>query len=199
MAKVNHEDIIHAAIELFNQNGYHATSMRDIARAIDIKKPSLYHHFDSKEAILRTILEAGMNQLLEELEAIVASEGNCEDKLTEAVRAHARIIAQNPKGAAVFMREDRGLGEAYLADYVERRDRIEALYRMMVQDCIGQGVFRPTDISITVQAMLGMVNWMTRWYRPEGRLSADEIAQIFSDLLLDGLRNPGEGSDPAGS
>lgn len=190
MAKVNHDDIIDAAIELFNQNGYHATSMRDIARAIDIKKPSLYHHFESKEAILRTILEAGMNQLLEELEAIVASSGGCEEKLHEAVRAHARIIAQNPKGAAVFMREDRGLGEAYLEDYVARRDRVEALYRLMLQDCITEDVFRPTDVAITVQAMLGMVNWMTRWYRPEGRLSADEIAKIFSDLLLEGLRNP---------
>ncbi len=81
MAKVNQDDILSAAIRLFNQSGYHATSMSDIARAVNIKKPSLYHHFESKEAILLAILETGMERLIDDLESIAASDAGCEAKL----------------------------------------------------------------------------------------------------------------------
>src|SRR5690349_10388089 len=110
MAKVSREEIIEAAIRLFNQNGYHATSMQDIARSVCIKKPSLYHHFDSKEAILLTILDTGMEWLINEVDTISASESDCVTKLRGIIHAHAEMIANNPEGAAVFLREDRGLG-----------------------------------------------------------------------------------------
>lgn len=188
MAKVTREEIIEAAVRLFNENGYHATSMRDIARTVDIKKPSLYHHFDSKEDILLAILKTGMDHLIAEIEEIAESDRGCEDKLRAAIHSHATLIASNPEGAAVFLREDRGLGDEYLDSYVDRRDHFEALFRQIVQECIDAGVFRATDVAIAVHGLLGMVNWMTRWYRPEGRLSASNIADIFADLFLDGLR-----------
>lgn len=190
MGNITRTDIIDAAIHLFNQNGYHATSMRDIAQAVDLKKPSLYHHFDSKEAILLAILETGMDQFIAEMEAIAAADGGCEAKLVAAVEAHARLIADNPEGAAVFLHEDRGLGAEYLAEYVAKRDRVEQLFRAIVRQGIDEGVFHETDVAITTHALLGAVNWMTRWYRRGGRLSADEIAAVFCDLFLRGLAQP---------
>jgi AcrR family transcriptional regulator len=187
MAKVNRDEILEAAIHLFNQSGYHATSMQDIARAVCIKKPSLYHHFDSKEAILLTILNIGMEQLTAEVNAVAASDMPIADKLRAAIRAHALMIAGNLEGAAVFLREDRGLGDSYLAEYVSRRDDFERVLRQIVQQGVDEGVFRETDTAISVQALLGMVNWMTRWYRPEGRLTAQSIADQFADLFLGGL------------
>ena len=187
MAKVNREEIIEAAVHLFNQNGYHATSMRDIARTVNIKKPSLYHYFDSKEGILLAIFEMGMDQLISQLEAIVASDDDCLTKLRAAIHTHASAIADNPEGASVFLREDRGLGEEYLEEYLAKRDHFERLLRAIVQECTDKGFFREADVAISVQALLGMVNWMTRWYRPEGRLSSLEIADLFVDLFLNGL------------
>lgn len=187
MAKINRSDIIDAAINLFNQNGYHATSMQDIAHAVAIKKPSLYHHFESKEHILLLILETGMDQLIGEMENILGSDINCGLKLRKAIYAHARIIANNPAGAAVFLREDRGLGDDYMEIYLTKRDHFERLLRAIIQEGIDGGMFHETDVAITAHALLGMVNWMTRWYRPEGRLSAEEIAEIFTDLVFKGL------------
>jgi TetR/AcrR family transcriptional regulator, cholesterol catabolism regulator len=187
MAKVSREEIIEAAIHLFNQNGYHATSMQDIAKAVCIKKPSLYHHFDSKEAILLTILDTGMEWLINEVDSIANSDTDCLAKLRAAVHAHATMIARNPEGAAVFLREDRGLGDSYLVQYVSRRDHFERVVRNIVQQGIDEGVFRKTDTAISVNALLGTVNWMTRWYRSDGRLSPDEIADQFADLFLFGL------------
>lgn len=195
MAKVNSDGIVQAAVLLFNRNGYHATSMDDIAQAVSIKKPSLYHHFGSKEEILLAILETGMEQLIQEVHAIVESELNPVEKLRAAIRVHATVIASNPQGAAVFLREDRGLGEDYLDRYLSMRDQFEKLFRSIIAEGIQEGVFRPTDVSIAVHAVLGMVNWMTRWYRQQGRLSADQVADIFVDLFMNGLVDPDQGID----
>lgn len=190
MSKVSRDAIIDAAIQLFNQNGYHATSMRDIAREVDIQKPSLYHHFGGKEDILLAILDAGMEQFARDMEAIAAAEEDCAAKLRAAIHAHARLIAGNPDAAAVFLREDRGLGDSYLQHYVARRDQVEQFFRAIVQQGIQEGVFRDADVTIVTHALLGMVNWMTRWYRPEGRLDAGQIADIFFDLVLHGIDAP---------
>jgi AcrR family transcriptional regulator len=187
MAKINREVIVEAAVRLFNEHGYHATSMQDVAQAVAIKKPSLYHHFTSKEAILLTILEGGMDRLISDLEAIIATNQSGADKLRAAIRAHANRIAANPQAAAVFLREDRGLGDGYMAHYIEKRDHFENLFRRIVQQAVDDGEFRAVDVPIAVQALLGMVNWMTRWYRADGRLSADEIADSFAALFLDGV------------
>jgi AcrR family transcriptional regulator len=194
MSKVTREEILEAAICLFNQNGYHATSMQDIARAVAIKKPSLYHHFDSKEAILLAILESGVTYLIEDIDAVVRSGLDSASKLRAAVRAHAQLLATHPGAAAIFLREDRGLGEDYMQEYVAKRDRVEHLLRAIIEQGIAAGDFRPTDVPITAHALLGMVNWMTRWYRPEGRLSAAQIADLFTDLFLEGLRRPPDGA-----
>lgn len=186
MAKISREDIIQAAIYLFNQNGYHATSMQDVAEAVAIKKPSLYHHFTSKEAILLAILESGMDRLIREIEAISETQQSSANKLRAAIRAHANIIAANPDAAAVFLREDRGLGDGYMAHYLARRDQFEHLFRGIVQEAVNNGEFHAVDVPVAVQALLGMVNWMTRWYRADGRLTADEIAESFASLFLFG-------------
>ena len=186
MAKISRAAIVEAAIRLFNQNGYHATSMQDVANAVAIKKPSLYHHFPSKEAILLTILDAGMDRLIAELEAITATDRSGSEKVSAAIHAHATMIAGNPEAAAVFMREDRGLGDGYMTHYLAKRDHFERLLRDIVQQAVDSGEFRPMDVPIAVQSLLGTINWMTRWYRTNGRLTADQIADSFADLFLNG-------------
>ncbi|MGF1506234.1 MAG: TetR/AcrR family transcriptional regulator, partial [Anaerolineae bacterium] len=147
------EAIIDAAVLLFNEKGYHATSMRAIAEQVEIEKPSLYHHFNSKEDILLAILEIGMTHLIKELERIVALEIDPISKLRRAIGAHARIIAENPQGAAVFLREDRGLSDSYLREYVLKRDHFESLFRKILIQGIEEGCFRAVDVTIAVQAV----------------------------------------------
>ncbi len=190
MSKVTRQEIVEAAIQLFSRNGYHATSMQDVAQALAIQKPSLYHHFESKEAILLAILENGMERLTHQLEEIAASDQDCVTKLRAAIQAQADAIASNPPRAAVFLREDRGLGDDYLAQYLAKSDRVQHFFRVIIQQGIDAGVFRKADVGITASALLGAVNWMTRWYRPAGRLSAPQIADLFADLFLEGLVTP---------
>jgi AcrR family transcriptional regulator len=186
VTKVSREHIIDAAIILFREHGYHGTSMRDIARAVGIKKASLYHHFESKQELLLTILDTGLERLIAPLEEILAAKMPPEAKLRAAIHHHASLIANYPGAAALFLYEDRALDEAYRARYVARRDEFESLFRQILQEGVHSGSFRQTDLAMSTQALLGMVNWMTRWYRPQGRLSVEEIADSFADLFLCG-------------
>lgn len=186
MTKVTRDDIIEAAIALFREHGYHGTSMRDIARAVGIKKASLYHHFEGKQELLLTILDTGLERLITPLEEILAAEMSPEAKLRAAVHHHASLIANYPGAAALFLYEDRALEEPLRARYVARRDAFEGFFRQILQEGMQDGTFRNGDVAMSTQALLGMVNWMTRWYRPEGRLSVEEIAETFADLFLCG-------------
>jgi len=190
MANARRELILKAAVHLFNENGYHATSMHDVAEAASIKKPSVYHHFSSKEAILVAILEGSMDRLILKLKVIAESDSEPLTKLRDAIQAHALAIAENPESAAVFLREDRGLGDQYLTQYITKRDQFEEFFRQIVREGISAGMFRDLDVVITVKAILGMTNWLTRWYRQDGRLNAAEIANLFSNLLIVGLQRP---------
>lgn len=190
MSKVRRADIIDAAITLFREHGYHGTSMRDIARAVGIRKASLYHHFEGKQEILLTILDMGLEQLIAPLEDILAAQMSSEAKLRAAMLHHAQLIASHPGTAEFFLYEDRALDEAYRARYVARRDEFERIFRQILQEGVQSGDFRATDVAMSTQALLGMVNWMTRWYRQEGRLSVEEIVETFADLFLCGQLAP---------
>lgn len=188
MPRISRDAVIEAAAQLFSRNGFHATSMEDIARALTIKKPSLYHYFSGKEEILLAILETGMTRLISDLENIVATnEMTCCDKLRAAITTHAIAIATNPEGASIFLREDRGLGESYLRQYISWRDQFESLFRRILYQGVSSGEFRPIDVPVAVQALLGSINWMTRWYRADGRMGAAEIAEAFANIFLTGL------------
>ena len=186
MSKVTRDIIVEAAVELFAKTGYKGTSMRDIARAVGIRKASLYHHFESKQEILLTILDMGLERLIAPLEEVVASETSAEAKLRAAIQHHATLIATNPGVATLFFYEDYALDDGLRDHYVRRRDEFEAIFRRILQEGMDAGVFRRSDVSISAHALLGMVNWSTRWYRPQGRLSIEEIAQSFADLFLFG-------------
>ena len=186
MSKVNRDEIIDAAIALFYEQGYAGTSMRDIAGAVGIRKPSLYHYFVGKQDLLLTILDIGLEKLIVPLEDILNAEGAPEEKLREAIHHHASLIAENPGVATLFLYEDHALDEEHRAHYVARRDAFEGVFRDILREGMETGVFRNTSVSISVQALLGMVNWMTRWYKPEGALSVAEIADVFADLFLGG-------------
>ena len=137
----------------------------------------------------------GLERLIAPLEDILAAQMSPEAKLRAAMLHHAQLIASHPGTAEFFLYEDRALDEAYRAQYVARRDEFELIFRRILQEGVQTGHFRETDIAMSTQALLGMVNWMTRWYRQEGRLSVEEIVETFADLFLCGQLVPSEQSD----
>ncbi len=192
MAVDRKEQIYSTARSLFSERGYHATTVRDIARELNMQGGSLYAHIESKEDVLWELVNRAAEQFLGAVEPIVQSDTPPTDKLREMVRAHVSVVADNLGDAAVFLHEWRFLGEGRRAEIAGLRDRYESLYRHVIEEGIASGEFAPADPKMAAMLVLSAVNWMPQWYKPSGSLTPVEIADKFSELVLGGL---GRGSD----
>jgi AcrR family transcriptional regulator len=177
------------ASDLFRERGYAATSVRDIARALSIQGPSLYAHVTSKEDVLWAIVdraagrfEAGADAAEQRAGAI--RPGDPVEAIEQLVRAHIRVVTDDVGEASVFVHEWRSLGPERRAAVLARRDAYESRYRRHIADGIGTGVFAMTDPAIAATVILTALNGVASWYDPEGRLSADRIADHLVDLTL---------------
>jgi AcrR family transcriptional regulator len=177
------------ASELFRANGYAATSVRDIAKALDIQAASMYAHVASKEDVLWSIVN-GAATAFEEAAAAASTEdatGDPVDRLAALVEAHVEVITADPERSSVFVSEWRHLSGGRRADIAARRDAYEARFREAIADGIAIGAFHPTDPALAATFLLTALNGIAGWYRPDGRLSADRIADHYVDLALRAL------------
>ena len=181
------EDILEAAAQVFRQKGYHGASMEDIAKAVNLQKPSLYHHVSSKQEILLALLNRALELLLERISAISSQDITADEKLKEMIRAYLRILAENTDLSAVLLFEHRSLERKQHARHVPNRDRFEALWRDVLEEGVAAKLFVCDDPALAARAILGILNWTITWYHPDGPLEIEEIADRYSNLLLNGL------------
>ena len=181
------EDILEAAAQVFRQKGFHGTSMQDIAKAVNLQKPSLYHHVSSKQEILLALLDRALEILLERISVISSQDIPADKKLREMIRAYLEILAENMDLAAVLLFEHRSLERKQHARHVPNRDKFESLWRDVLKEGVSAQRFVCEDPALTTRAILGILNWTITWYRPDGALEIDQIADQYSDLLLNGL------------
>jgi AcrR family transcriptional regulator len=185
---MHRSDIIQAAAQIFRQKGYHAASMQDIADAVQLQKASLYHHVEGKQDILLAILDHALDLLIDDMQAVVDSDLPPEEKLARAMRVYVDRLTADADLAAVLLLEHRSLEPGLRAQHVARRDRYEALWRQIIRQGVESGAFRPVDEAVAAFALLGVQNWMITWFKDGGRFTAQELADQFAHLLLNGLR-----------
>ena len=188
-ARDRSEEVYAAALRLFREKGYHATSMQDIAAAVGLYKGSLYHYIDGKEELLAKVFERGMGALLAEVERIAADTRLAPSvQLRQVVEAHVAAVATNLDALTVYLHEWRALAGDSLVNVRGQRERYTHLVAEIVARGVAAGEFRVPDVRIATLGLLGMCNWLCQWYSPNGRLSAREIGARFADMMLDGLR-----------
>jgi AcrR family transcriptional regulator len=181
------EGILEAAARIFGEKGYHATSMSDIADAVNLQKASLYYHFDSKQEILVALLDHALDLINNNLEIVLAQPLTPDEKLRQAMVSYLETIAENQNLSAVLLLELRSLDPELKARHATRREKFERLWRKLITEGKQAGVFSSVDPSLTGRAILGVMNWTVTWYRKDGPRSATEIANLFADLILNGL------------
>lgn len=185
------EQIFAEAVRIFRQKGYHATSMRNIADAVGLQKGSLYHYLPSKQTLLFRIFERSSGALTQQLEAIIASPASPPDKLRRAIESHLVALCDQLDTYTVYLSERRALSQRYHAKVRAEGEKHAHLIEQILQEGIARKEFRAQDTKMAALAILGMCNWLYQWYSPDGRLTPQQIAEIFSDIVLDGLaRHP---------
>jgi AcrR family transcriptional regulator len=182
-------EIDDVASELFHANGYAATSVRDIARALDIQGASLYAHVASKEDVLFSIVDRAASAFERAADAASGETKTADplERLAALVEAHVDVVTSDPQRASVFVTEWRHLSPERRAGIADRRDAYERRFRDVIIDGIAVGAFRASDTNLAATFILTALNGIAIWYRPDGRLSADRVADHYVDLALRSL------------
>jgi len=174
--------ILSAALDAFNEHGYHGTTVRDIAKRVGVTVPALYYHHENKEAILFALLDAALGHLTELCEAAVRDAGdNPADQFLNLVEAIVLYMASSTKLAGLDA-EIRSLSPANRAAYSKRRRPIEDMLIDTVEAGERAGLFDVTSAKDTARALLGMFQAIATWYRRGGPLSPQVLAHRYVDI-----------------
>ncbi|QIX53610.1 TetR family transcriptional regulator [Rhodococcus sp. DMU1] len=184
--------VIEAATRLFATRGYLETNTREIAEAAGVTKSGLFYHIGSKEDLLYALNLQFCLARLDDLRQVQASQGLGDpgSHFRRLVINHSRIMEKESASVRISLDQHRYLTE-------DNRARIDALHRQyvdgferVIRDGIDAGVFKRVHPHVTALTLLGMLNWMSRWYRSSGRLTANQVGAVFADLFLQGLAEP---------
>lgn len=187
MVETRRKQIESAASVLFRERGYPGTSVRDIARTVEIQGGSLYAHVASKEDLLWSIVERAANRFDAALDGAENPGNSAATRLRDLARAHVSVVTEDLGNAASFLHEWRFLSATRRDDVLERRREYERRFRRVIEDGIASGEFRDVDAKLATTWLLSSLNGIAGWYRPDGRRSQTEIANAFADLILSGL------------
>ena len=178
------DQLLETATLLFKEKGYHNTSMQDLADALGMQKGSLYYYIESKEDLLREVLEQATSILGAQIDEVYAADLTAAEKLRIALENHGRAIMDHLNLVTVYLQEYRSLPPERLKEVMTRRENYEQCLMQILQDGIASGEFRPVDVKMTVFGFLGMLNWTHQWFSPDGELTSEQIAAILADLSM---------------
>jgi AcrR family transcriptional regulator len=178
-----------AASSLFRERGYSGTSVRDIARAVDIQGASLYAHVTSKQEVLWSIVEHMAARFEAAADAVEEADPGALAFgrgvfLIALVRAHVGVLTDDIERASVFVNEWRALQGDRREEIVRRRDDYERRFASTIADGIHTGAFEAEDPGLAAKYILTALNGLVTWYRRGGGLSARTIADLYADLSL---------------
>jgi AcrR family transcriptional regulator len=180
-------EILQAAAAAFRRRGYHGASVEEIARALRMTKGSLYYYFKNKQEILYFCHDYSLDILLDLLSRVEAEGRAPDQRLRQLVVAFVHMIIDELKGTALTM-DLQALPPGLLRKVIAKRDRFDRGVRRIIREGMDAGIFAPGDPKLLAFAILGAVNWITRWFDPRGAATSQEIGEAFADYLLAGLR-----------
>jgi TetR/AcrR family transcriptional regulator len=180
-------EILKSAAAAFRRSGYHGASVDEIASALDMTKGNLYYYFQNKEEILFACHDYSLDELLALMDQVRAESTPPDDKLRKLILAFVHMMLDELQGTALTL-DLHALSPTLMKRVIVKRDRFDQGLREIIQQGMDTGLFRPGDPKMIGFAIMGAVNWITRWFNPAGPLSSQDIGQRFADYLVDGLR-----------
>ena len=178
-------EILHAALRAFRDKGYHATTLDDIALHLGVRKTALYHYFPDKQTILHEChreASAELARILREARALETAR----EQLTHVIREHVRVMTETLEGSPLAF-EVTAFSPDRQRELMAARDTYERGVRRIIERGIRDREFRKVDSKVAVFVILGAINWIARWYRPEGALHAAELGEQYAEHLVRGM------------
>ena len=183
------DSLLAVAVAVFNERGFEATSMDELAARLGVTKSAIYHHVPRKDELLRLALDRALDQLFAVTLEPEARDGRAIDRLEHVIRGSVGVLAAELPFVTLLLRV-RGNSDVELAA-LDRRRRFDRIITDLVRAAAAEGTVR-SDVppSVAARLLFGTVNSLTEWYRPDGRLSPAELADAVVATAFSGLRTP---------
>ena len=180
------ETVLRAAIDLFNEKGYDATSVGDLAAHLGLTKSAIYHHVPSRESLLQAALDEALDALSEAIERVAAETPAGRDRLRAAVEDSVRVLVDHLPAVTLLLRV-RGNGEVERAALARRRALDDRLAGMVAEAAAAGDLRDDVPPELISRLLFGLVNSLVEWYRPGGTVDRDVLARVVSSIAFDGL------------
>ena len=181
------DQIIKAATRIFSEKTYHGTTLKDIADAVGMLKGSLYYYITSKEKLLAGIILEAVHTLNEDLVRVENANLTPVERLRQIVREHVKFNAIYREAGTLFLTEKNVISSLEMGELIEIFGRRDKLIARTLNQAVEMGLYRPVDVRITSLAIVGLCNSVLFWIRPIGRLTYEDIADFFFELIDHGL------------
>ena len=184
--ELKRQAVLRAAAALFNEKGFHATSLDDVAERLYVTKPTLYRYVKNKDEILFECVRLGIETLRAAVEKVGSSGGTALEKLVAAIRQYATIVTMDFGMCVIRVGED-ALPPESRRKLRRLKRQIDHEFRGLIAQGVAEGSLAPCDPKMAAFVLGGALSWIGRWYRPDGPYSADQIAEHCTTILLKGL------------
>lgn len=178
--------VLRAAVRMFNERGFNATLLDDVAASLGISKPTIYHYLGNKEQVLLECVALGLEQFLAAADQARRMSGSGLDRLRHFLRAYAQVNMDD-FGRCVIRTGPEALSPEGAQSLRERKRRIDAAMRSFIEEGMADGSIARSDPKILAFTLAGALNWPARWHVASGELSAQAIAHQMVDILTLGL------------
>lgn len=187
--EIKREAVLRTAAQLFNEKGFHAVSLDEVAERLNVTKPTLYYYVKSKDEILAECVRSGLELMQEAIARSDKAGGTAIDKLVAAMRKYAEIVTMDFGKCLIRVGEDP-LPPESRREVRRLKAEIDREFRHLIEQGIAEGSLRDVDPKLAAFTLAGALSWIGRWYRADGPLTPDQIADQCIGVLMGGLAVP---------
>jgi AcrR family transcriptional regulator len=182
------QDILRTAARLFQQQGYDATSMNDVAAALKLSKGGLYHHFQSKDEILFNLMNHALDVTRDRVIDAVQDIADPEERLRTVIRRHIEVVMSvRDREITVMLHENHPLPPAMRRRInARKKDYVHFMENLIAEVQRERGSKANVSARASAFALLGMINWIYQWYRPEGALQEETLVRVYTEIFFAG-------------
>ena len=191
-------EIYRTAAQIILRKGYDATSVNDIANALGMTKAGLYHYINGKKELLFDIMNFGLDELDEEVVTPAKSILDTSDRLRFIIANNARLVTRGQGAITILVDEITALTPAQNRKITRRKRAYFVSLRNTLNQLKAEGKLQDVDTTAATFSLLGMINWLSRWYRQDGSLSEEAAAEQIVKIALNGLMRPEVGATRRG-
>ena len=178
--------VLRAAVQMFNERGFHATSLDDVAASLGISKPTIYHYLGNKDQVLLECVSIGLQQLLEAAATARVQSGNGADRLKTFLRRYAEINMDD-FGRCVIRTGEEALKPESVRRFRDLKREIDTALRTLIEEAKADGSIAPLDTKLLAFTIAGALNWPARWHDPDGPQTAPQLAEQLVAILSAGF------------